>query len=130
MDNYKIYKKKEKIKDFIKFNSLSGSKLNLFQYNPNKYKENEISLHEQFKFKIYAILRNKGFQTLIEPEFKGNLGKPDIIYWNEDLSIVGIIEVVSSESEESIKKKTHNYPIDFELSFIYVNKPLEVQLTI
>ena len=130
MDKYKAYTKENKLKSFIKFNSLSGSKLNLFQYNPNKAKELEISLHEQFKFKIYAILRNKGFQTLIEPEFKNNLGRPDIIYWNEDLSQVGIIEVVSSESEESIKKKTVNYPIDFELSFIYVNKPLEIQLTI
>ena len=130
MDNYKIYKKKERIKDFFKYNSLSGSKLNLFQYNVNKYKEDEISIHEQFKFKIFCILRNKGFQTLIEPEFKGNLGRPDIIYWNEDLSICGIFEIVSSESEESIKKKTCNYPIDFELNFIYVNKPLEIQLTI
>jgi len=129
MDNYKIYKKKEKIKDFIKFNSLSGSKLNLFQYNINKAKELEISLHEQFKFKVFCLLRNKGYSVLVEPELKQG-GRPDLVYWNEDCSICGIFEIVSSESEESIKKKTCEYPIDLTLDFIYCSKPLEVQLTI
>ena len=124
-----MYKRKEKLKLLFKYNSISGSRTNYFKYNQNKYKEDEINLHEQFKFKAFCLLRNKGFNVLVEAEMKDGK-KPDLVYWNEDLSQVGIIEIVSSESEESIKRKTNEYDINFDLTFVYVNKPLEIQLTI
>jgi len=117
------YVRLRKLKDFIKYNSLSGNKSNLFQYCKNNTK-----LHEHVKFRVFEFLIDNDFEVLIEPEFKKG-GRPDIVCFKEGKGF--IIEILNTESESDFNDKILNYPLDqYELVKIYCNKQLEGQLYI
>lgn len=122
MDNKKTYTKKERLKDYFKYNSLSGSKIDLFQYCKNNTEE-----HEETKFKVFKELIKKGFDVLVEPEFKNNIGRPDIVCFDKEGNGY-IFEIVNSESEKSKTDKIVKYPLDFELIFINCNKEIELAI--
>lgn len=112
--------KTNKLKDFIKFNSLSGSKINLFQYCQNNGKD-----HEEYKWKVFKRLIHNDWKVLVEPELKKG-GRPDFIAFKDSRGI--IIEIVDSESEESINKKAIEYPMEFDLEIVRCSQPLNKQL--
>ena len=120
----KSYSKTNYLKNFIKYNSLSGSKANMFQYNSNC-----TDIHEIHKFRVFMELIKRDFIVFTEVEFKKNLGRCDLLCFDKK-GEGHIFEIVNSESEESINKKLDKYPIDFEVHLIYCNKNLEEQVII
>jgi len=123
MDYKKKYTKENRLKQQIKYNSLSGSKANMFQYCKN----NGI-LHEETKFKVFQHLVRLNHTVYTEVEFKDK-NRADIVSFDEKGNGY-IFEIVNSESQESINNKLDKYDIDFELFFVYCNKPIEAQLII
>lgn len=115
-------KKINLLKNNFKFNSLSGNKSNLF-----KYCKNNTDDHELTKFKIFTELIKKDFEVLTEPEFKNNLGRPDIVCFDKEGN-GHIFEIINSEKKESLKDKLNKYPIQFEIHFIYSNKIMELTI--
>jgi len=121
--NEKTYNKIRELKKNIKFNSLSGNKENLFQYFPNNTDE-----HEDKKFEVFKELRRRGYSVYVEPELINNQGRPDLLFILPN-GEGGIIEIVHTESEDSIKNKVNKYPIDFELIIIRTkDKEIEIPL--
>lgn len=115
----KIYIKENYLKSFIKFSSLTGNKENMFQYCKNNSEE-----HEDMKFKVFKTLIKLDYKVFTEVEFKKG-GRADIVAF--DIKGNGhILEIIHSESQESINKKLNNYPIDFEFHEIFTNKPMEL----
>jgi len=101
--NYKNY-----ILDYVKHESLCGNKTNCFKYYKNNTKE-----HEMVKFQVYMKLIDLGYDVLIEPELKRNLGRPDILAISKNRAI--IIEIMNTETINDMKDKFDKYPIDFEI---------------
>lgn len=110
----KLYLKENFLKNYIKFNSLTGSKENMFQYC-----KNNSWLHEQTKFKVFSQLINKNYKVFTEVEFKSG-GRADIVAFDIDGEGY-IFEIVHTESEDSIRNKINTYPIDFNLEFIHTS---------
>lgn len=121
--NQKTYSKLNYLKTFIKFNSLSGSKENLFNYC-----KNNSDLHEIVKFRTFIELIKRNYIVYSEVEFKKG-GRADLVCIDQK-GEGHIFEIVNSESNESIKNKLDKYPIDFEVHVIYCNKNLEEQIII
>jgi RecB family endonuclease NucS len=120
----KYTQKSNYLKSFIKFNSLTGSKENMFQYFSNN-----TDLHEITKFRVFMELIKRGYKVFTEVEFKEGKGRADIVCFDSKGNGY-IIEIVNSEGQESINEKYDKYPIDFEIIVIHCNKPIEEQLTI
>lgn len=110
----KMYLRENYLKNYINFNSLTGSKEDMFQYC-----KNNSFIHENVKFKVFCQLINKGYKVLTEVEFK-NKQRADIVAFDKEGNGY-IIEIVHSESDESIKNKINTYPIDYELFFIHTS---------
>jgi hypothetical protein len=121
--NYKNFTKIRNLKNLINYNSLSGSKSNMFQYCKNNG-----WIHEETKFKVFHELIKRNFEVFTEVEFKDK-NRADIVAFDEK-GRGFIFEIINSESLESINNKINKYNIDFELFFIYANKPIEEQLII
>ena len=117
--------KENYLKRQIKFNSLIGSKENMFQYC-----KNNTDSHEDIKYLIFKTLIKRNHKVFTEVEFKDGKGRADIIAFEENTGNGHIIEIVHSEKESSIKEKINKYPIDFDLTFIYTNKLILNQLPI
>ena len=119
-----VYFKINNLKRLVETKYLSGNRVNYFAVNLNESDE-----HRNLKFKVFVELVKKDFEVYTEITFKdGN--RPDILAFNKKTGEGYIFEIVNSESEESVKSKYCKYDINFELFFIYTNKPLEIQLTI
>lgn len=115
------YTKMNYFKSFIKFNSLTGSKENMFKINLGESDE-----HRLTKFNVCVELIKRGYSVFTEVKFnEGGIG--DVVAF-DSCGNGKIFEIVHSEKEESIKLKLDLYPIDFELEVIYTNKPLELEL--
>lgn len=95
---------------YIKFNSLTGSKMNMLQIN----KKGTYS-HELMKFKLLWLYLLEGYDCYTEVELKKG-GRPDLIVFKGNDA--KIIEVVNSEKQESIESKKSKYPKEFQLIFI------------
>lgn len=121
MNPKKYYSKLKFLQSFIKFNSLTGNKANMFQYC-----KNNTEAHEDLKFKVFKELIKRRHIAYTEVEFKQGC-RADVVSFDEKGNGF-IFEVVNTESEDSIKNKINTYPIDFELIFCYVNKPLEIPI--
>lgn len=67
--------------------------------------------HEHKKCEICYKLLQEGKRFLTEAIFSNGLGRADVINITDGIAI----EVVCSESEESIIRKKAKYPIDFEV---------------
>jgi hypothetical protein len=123
MDKRKSYTKINYLKNHIKYNSLSGSKENMFQFCKNNG-----TLHEDTKYEVFKFLIKKNNKVYSEVEFKdGN--RADLISFDEKGNGY-IFEIVNGESPKSIQSKLDRYDIDFELFFIYCNKPIKEQILI
>ena len=123
MVNQKPYSKENYLKNFIDFTKLSHSAENSFPLSLN----NESIQHKLIKFTLACKLRDRGHTVIIEAVLKNGLGRPDIVSIDQEGN--GYIwEIINTEKKESINKKIDNYPIDFDLNFIYCNKPLEEQI--
>jgi hypothetical protein len=69
--------------------------------------------HEEVKFQIaHKCIRN-GFKVYSECRFTQNRGRADLVIISPQ-GIGWIIEVICSESRESIDKKLCKYPLEFE----------------
>jgi len=89
----------------IRFANRSGSHVNCFRYFKNNTKA-----HERKKFEKYMELIDKGHKVLVEAIF--NNGKRcDILDLTDNLCI----EIVNTESEESIVNKEGSYPFPIEV---------------
>jgi hypothetical protein len=104
----------------IKHTSRSGSKLNMFQYSSNNSKQ-----HEHTKFLIFAMLRDKGYDVLVEPEFKDF--RPDLVCFDNNGNGF-IFEIVNSETEESIEKKKKKYSPNFDLYFFRTGEDINLPI--
>lgn len=120
----KYLKKENYLNSFIKFNSLTGNKENMFQFC-----KNNDEIHEDTKYKVFKELIKRGFSVYSEVEFKNNLGRCDLLAFDSKGNGI-IFEIVNSESEDSINNKLNKYPIDFSIEVIKCNEPLENQITI
>ena len=90
----------------IDFHSKSGSHVNCIRINTNNTLEHEIE-----KLKICFWIIKNGGAVLTEGKFENGEGTPDIINLVEG----SIIEIVHTETEESIKKKIEKYPLPIEV---------------
>lgn len=121
--NKKQFDKIRNLKNNIKFNSLTGCKENLFQYC-----QNNTEIHEDMKYKVFKELIKRGYTVYVEPELNNGLGRPDLLFITPEGN-GGVVEIVHTESDESIKNKASKYPSDFELIIIRTNeKEIEIPI--
>ena len=102
--------KKNRLLQMIKHNSRFGNKDGYVKVYPN----NSLN-HEESKLRIAYKLKKQGFYVLSEVEFN-NGQRADLVAIKEGKG--WIIEVVSSETKESIDNKLNTYPIEFEIRII------------
>ena len=67
--------------------------------------------HEQKKCEICYNLLKEGKRFVTEAVFSKGLGRADVLNISDSVAI----EIVCSESEESLIRKKAKYPIDFEV---------------
>lgn len=112
MNKQLVYKKMNELKsNYIDFNSLAGSKENMFCINKNESPE-----HRKKKFEICCQLVDLGGIFYSEVISKNRKDRYDIIYFNT-LGDGFIIEVINGETKESIENKKLKYPTEFTLIF-------------
>ncbi len=120
MNQKSMYKMKN-LKNFISFNSLCGNKSNMFCIN-----NNESEIHRYIKYRICTELVKKGYEFFTEVILKSGK-RCDIIAFSKEGEGT-IIEVINSESEESINQKAIDYPMEFNFYTINCSEKLEEQL--
>jgi len=81
---------------------------NLIKIYPKTTKHGTISAHEIAKFNLCFFIQASGKEYLTEPKFKNGAGRPDIYILDNNTAI----EIVDTESEESIEEKRKKYPCD------------------
>jgi hypothetical protein len=99
-----------------KLGNRSGSHINCIRFNPTNTKE-----HEMKKADICYELQKLDKPFITEPELEG-YGRPDIL----NILDYEFIEIVCSESEESLEAKSKKYPQDSTITRVYVKKKQEV----
>lgn len=97
---------------------MSNRNLNMFKYAPNNTKAHEIT-----KFLVYMTLRDMGHDVLVEAIFE-NGQRADIV----DLDGERIIEILASETEAMLEKKTTSYPQCFELVRVDANQEFKEEM--
>lgn len=105
MNKQNIYTKMNELKsEYVDFNSLAGSKENMFCINANENK-----LHRNKKYSICCELLDLGFTFFTEILSKDRLNRYDILAFNT-LGDGFIIEITDSETKKSIEDKKNKYP--------------------
>ncbi len=123
MNKQKIYTKMNELKTYLDFNSLAGSKENMFCINKNESKE-----HRDKKYSICCSLIDLGFTFYSEVIDKSRINRFDIVAFNT-LGDGFIIEVINSETKESIEAKKLKYPCPpFELIFVSTKDKKEFKI--
>ena len=120
--NEKTFKKIRDLKRQINFNSLSGNKENMVSLNLN-----EGSDHLSKKIEVCMELINKGYSIWTEVIFVDSGCRGDVVGISKEGNGL-IVEIINTESKESLEKKKSKYPSDFEFIEVYVDKPLELPL--
>jgi hypothetical protein len=112
---YKIY---ENLKP-VRFSNKSGSHVNCVRIFKNNTWE-----HEFRKFQICWELLQQGHSFLTEAIFEKGEGRADIL----DLNDGTIIEVVCSESSESLEEKVTKYPQQYNLIHVDAKKDWDIKM--
>lgn len=107
MNSFERFKKSESVLSF--FNMAESSNINKVRINEHNSYE-----HERFKFELAYLCKKKGFNFLVEPRLKNNLGQPDFCI----LEVMWLIEILNSESLESCQEKVKKYPKAFKVKII------------
>jgi len=84
--------------------------MNYFRYWKSRDESEAHERHEQKKYELYREIIKCGHNVLVEPIFVGG-GRADIF----DISNGVIMEIVVSESKESIEEKRKKYPSGVEI---------------
>jgi len=107
MNKIKEQKEIRNVLDKIKFNSLSGNKINhFFSY------ESETESHIRKKFEVFLKLRKAGYNVLCEPIFKSGI-RMDLLAWKE--GIFSCYEIMESETMEKLLEKCKKYPEEINM---------------
>jgi hypothetical protein len=125
MNKKEVYTRINNLKRLLDFNSLAGSKVNNFYILDPNLKESKEHLRK--KLEVCTELRLNNYDFYTEVKFKEvNLGKADIVAFNNLTGDGIIIEIVKSEKETSKIRKIKEYPIDFELIFVKINEEFKL----
>jgi len=117
--NIKQMLNKNKLKSKIKHTSLSGNKSNMFSINLNESDE-----HRNKKFEVCLELIKRGYEVFTEVQFKYG-GRADIVCFDANGNGF-IFEIINTEEQESINRKKHYYPNEFEIFTIKCGEPIEI----
>jgi len=107
---------KEKQKNYRK---LMGFIQNNYSEGCIKITNGEGHLHARVKVEVAHWLKKNDYKVYSEANFRGSLGRPDLIAINEQ-GYGYIVEIVNSESEMSLNLKLKKYPSEFELIIVKV----------
>jgi len=124
--NIKQFINRNKLKKYLKYNSLSGNKDGYFQIT--KGEGNEAPLHRDTKYKVCCELAKRNFEFYTEVEFK-RYGRADIVAFDQ-FGNGFIIEILNTETKhpEFTEYKKSNYPNDFEFITIKCGEPIELAI--
>jgi len=116
MNKAKQEQEKRSILNQIKYNSLSGNKMNcFFAYS------SETEGHIRKKFEVWLKLRKAGYNIWCEPIFKSGI-RMDLLAWKDGVFIN--YEVLQSESVKELAEKTKRYPSEINIIPIKTEKDI------
>jgi len=95
-------REKRRVLNQLRYQSLSGSRMNSFNYYGSE-SENHIRL----KFETFLRLRKLGYDCWCEPIFKCGI-RMDILAWKDGK--FKDLEILSSETIEQLNEKIKKYP--------------------
>lgn len=86
-----------------------------------KYNSGNTNQHEDYRWELFKYLRRRGKDVICEGKFTGERGRADLIVLDDSL----IIEIVCSESDESILNKQIKYPSNLSFVRFKTTTPLQ-----
>ena len=119
MNSRKRFEERKKIVNLIRVDCRTGSRVNLFKFNP-AYSEK----HENAKFEVFKELIKRGCEVWTEIILTDN-SRPDILAFNPKTGRSLIVEILNSETLKTAKVKAEKYPI--EVIFIDSKLPLKLE---
>ena len=97
------------LSELRKISEINSWHLNCFKASFGIDSKAESDAHRDKKYEQWVKYRKEGCDVLTELRLKNGMGRPDlVVVWNN--GDIEIIEIVSSEKEESIKLKEKKYP--------------------
>lgn len=90
---------------------IKGFFLNNFPEGCIKITKGESELHARVKLQVAHWLKSNDYEVWSEPTLNGLQKRPDLLCLHKSGNIAYILEIVKSEPESSLIKKSKDYPL-------------------